>query len=98
MLRSDKKRLMDSVLVSVSQLAKAKSFRSEDIDESSRLVEDIGFESLDLARLVAILDFQTGLDPFSALVAVTSVRTVGDLCEAYAKAYEQGDLNRSDSR
>jgi acyl carrier protein len=97
MLKSDKKRVMDSVLASVSELAKEKSFRSEDVDESSRLVEDIGFESLDLARLVAILDFQTGLDPFSALVAVTSVRTVGDLCEAYAKAHEQGGSSRSDS-
>ena len=53
------------------------------IEESSRLGLDLGFESLDLALLVARLEVATGLDPFAEDVAITSIRTVGDVVSAY---------------
>ena len=53
------------------------------IEDSSRLGLDLGFESLDLALLVARLEVATGLDPFAEEVAITSIRTVGDVVSAY---------------
>lgn len=49
-----------------------------------RLSADLGLTSLDLAQLVAALEIALDADPFQELVAVTSVRTVGDLERAYA--------------
>ena len=70
------------------------------IEASSRLGLDLGFESLDLALLVARLEVATGLDPFAEDVAITSIRTVGDVVSAYrhmggppaSGGYEDEDL------
>jgi acyl carrier protein len=49
------------------------------------LVKDLGLDSLGLARLVAVLEMKTGWDPFAEHVAITSIRTVSDLCKAYRR-------------
>lgn len=56
------------------------------ITNQQRLAGDLGLRSLDLAQLVALLEINTGVDPFAAHVAITDVRTVGDLCDAYRVA------------
>jgi acyl carrier protein len=59
----------------------------------------LGLSSLDLAIVVAELESALGIDPFSKIVSITSVRSVDDLVEAYLKAYlprqpedQDGDL------
>jgi acyl carrier protein len=47
------------------------------------LLVDTGLASLDLAALVARLERVWRLDPFLEAVAITEIRTVGDLCRAY---------------
>jgi len=54
---------------------------------TEKLHETLGLDSLDLATLVAELEAKLDVDPFVNLVALTSVRTVGDLVQAYQKAY-----------
>lgn len=49
----------------------------------------LGLSSLDLAIVVAELESALGVDPFSRIVPITSVRSVDDLIEAYLKAYLQ---------
>lgn len=61
----------------------------EEVRAEQGLVEDLGLKSLDLARIVAKLDNELGVDPFSEAVAITSIRTVGDLCEAYCQCFEE---------
>ena len=51
------------------------------------LVDDLRLESLDVAELVALLEDKLGVDPFAA-TAITSVRTVADLCNAYRPALQ----------
>jgi acyl carrier protein len=48
----------------------------------------LGLSSLDLAIVVAELESALGVDPFSRIVSITSVRSVDDLVEAYLKAYQ----------
>jgi acyl carrier protein len=47
------------------------------------LLVDTGLASLDLAALIARLERVWRVDPFLEAVAITEIRTVGDLCRAY---------------
>jgi len=47
----------------------------------------LGLSSIDLAIVVAELESALGVDPFSKIISITSVRSVDDLVEAYLKAY-----------
>ena len=51
-----------------------------------KLSATLGLSSLDLAFLVAELEAELGVDPFAKLVSITSVRSVGDLVQAYQQA------------
>lgn len=67
----------------------------EEVRAEQGLVEDLGLKSLDLARIVAKLDTELGVDPFSEAVAITSIRTVGDLCEAYSQCFEAEEADEA---
>jgi acyl carrier protein len=56
------------------------------LSPSMGLVDEIGLSSLNFARIIAMLEMKTGLDPFRALVSVTDIRTLGDLSRAYGLA------------
>lgn len=71
----------------VLQIAKQKTATIEKVENHDHLTQDLGFRSLDLAQLVAILEFKVGVDPFAKLVPVTSIRTVGDVCDAYRRCF-----------
>jgi acyl carrier protein len=73
----------------VLQIAQQKSAAITEVNSEQKLNADLGFSSLDLAQLVAILEMKLNADPFAKLVSITSVRTVGDLCEAYEKYFNQ---------
>ena len=62
--------------------------RSGIIEDSSELVKDLGFSSLDVAELVAVLEMDLEVDPFSDGVSLMEVRTYGDFCTVYEKACE----------
>jgi hypothetical protein len=53
-----------------------------------RIVQDLGLRSLDLARIVAKLEVDLGRDPFVQHVALTSIRVLADLCDAYLSTSE----------
>jgi acyl carrier protein len=57
--------------------------RSMTVREDMTLNGEVGLSSLELAELVSLLEQRFGLDPFRRSVAITSIRTVGDLCRAY---------------
>jgi acyl carrier protein len=56
------------------------------VGNAQRLGADLGLGSLDLARLVAVLEIRLGVDPFGAEANLGDMRTVGDLCLAYRRA------------
>jgi acyl carrier protein len=58
----------------------------EHLDEEQLLVDQLGLTSLHLARLLAVLEMELDTDPFSDEVPITSMRTVGDLLDAYDPA------------
>ena len=57
------------------------------LESATRLVDDLGLDSLDLAQTVVLLERSLGVDPFrQKLMEQTSLRTVGDLILIYAKS------------
>ncbi len=46
---------------------------------------EMGFKSIDLARIVALAEIGLGVDPFETR-PITDIRTVGDLCRVYEDA------------
>jgi acyl carrier protein len=79
--------LKQTVYKTIQRVAKSKSLEIETIHDHDALVDNLGLKSLDLARITAILELQLDADPFAELVSLTSIRTVGDLCAAYAQCF-----------
>lgn len=48
-----------------------------------KLNANLGLTSLDLARLVSLLEEKFRVDPFQEKFSITSIRTVGDLVNSY---------------
>lgn len=74
----------------IAELCHVASLRGVELGEvqRDRGLADLGLKSLDLAHLIAALERRLGADPFLKLVPITSVRTVGDLCDAYRRCLE----------
>jgi hypothetical protein len=73
----------------IAKVAAEKGLDLKTVQKHQKLVGDIGFKSIDLARIIAILEIKLNADPFAKLVPITSVQTVGDLCHAYRLCFEQ---------
>jgi acyl carrier protein len=82
------KEVEETVHRAVCRVARQRSPAVQRVDNGQRLTIELGLKSLDLAKLVAILELELGVDPFAKLVPITEVRTVGDLCNAYHLALE----------
>ena len=91
---------MDMIDVTVREIlqdvAEDDSRHIEEIELDHQLVEDLGFDSLTMARIIAILEHRFSVDPFSTTVAITSIRTVGDLAGAYRKCL-RGEQTATDT-
>jgi len=73
----------------IAKVAGEKKLDLEKVLKTQKLVGDIGFKSIDLARIIAILEIKLDVDPFSKLVPITSIQTVGDLCNAYQLCFSE---------
>ena len=49
----------------------------------STLIHDLGFGSLDIAQLIAMLEFEFEIDLFEEGITLSEIRTVENLCELY---------------
>ena len=89
----------------IAKVAEEKGLDLKTVGLTQKLVTDIGFKSIDLARIIAIMEIKLCVDPFSKLVPITSIQTVGDLCDAYQLCFADDqdaackpDFERSESR
>lgn len=58
--------------------------RPVELSDGLNLVHDLGFSSLDLAQLVAILENVLDCDPFAEGASIEELKTVGDVCRVYS--------------
>lgn len=74
----------ETIGAAVMEIA-SRSSQVTEIQPEQLLTRDLGFSSLDYAELVATLEATLSVDPFSQDVAITSIRSVNDLYQAYQK-------------
>jgi acyl carrier protein len=77
--------LEEKILSTVMDVARRRNPSLTAVRREQSLVGELGLDSLDLAQVVAMLEGELGFDPF-ATSAISQVKTVGDLCEAYARS------------
>jgi len=82
----NKRETVRAVLLDIVNEVTKPAEEIEELDEEQLLVDQLGLTSLDLARLVAVLEMELDADPFTDEVPITGVRTVGDLLDAYDPA------------
>jgi hypothetical protein len=83
-LESDAKRgeeIERAVLSVLRKVGEERGIASGDFGKLRNLL-DLGFKSVDLARIVALLEVRLGSDPF-VHVPITGIRSVEDLIAAY---------------
>ena len=76
----------ETVLATLLEIARTHLPDRATIAPGDVLVDDLGFESLDLALAVAELEAKLGLDPFATETTIGTVRTVGDFVTVYQRA------------
>lgn len=81
--------LKQEIYATVQSVVEEEGIDVSEIHDHDALGDDLGLRSIDIARIIAILELQLAVDPFAELVPITSVRTVGDLWAAYAKCFSQ---------
>jgi acyl carrier protein len=80
--RPDAAEIRQTVHRAIAEIVE-RSGRTTPVFGDDDLLVDTGLASLDLAALVARLERVWRVDPFLEAVAITEIRTVGDLCRAY---------------
>ncbi|MEC2352648.1 acyl carrier protein [Bacillus velezensis] len=69
----------------IQDIQEQQSYRAVEAGDDVRVIEDLGFSSLDIAQLVAQMEMETGVDPFSQGETISSITTVGSICDNYQK-------------
>ncbi|MFQ5565792.1 MAG: acyl carrier protein [Paracoccaceae bacterium] len=75
-------RVEETVTGTVAAVMTARDLDPGMIEPQARLSETLGLRSLDLAQIVLTLEEELKVDPFQT-IPITSIRTVGDLTDAY---------------
>jgi acyl carrier protein len=74
------KTVIDSAILNIQEM---RAHRKINLDDDLRLTYDLGFSSLDIAQLVAQLELELGVDPFSQGVSIAEITTIGSLYRVY---------------
>ena len=72
----------------VEEIQEQEAYRPVALNEGLRIVNDLGFKSLDVAQLIASLELEFGIDPFAQGVSIKDVVTLGDLYKVYYDCVE----------
>lgn len=79
--------IKNTVIQYIKQISEENDHPIAEVLGHQSIVEDLGMASLEIATLISFLGADLDVDPFSNnTIAITDIRTVDDLCEAYEKA------------
>lgn len=68
---------------SIQAIQEQQGYQAVDVQLDSDLVKDFGLASLDIAQLVAMMEGELGVDPFSSGATLDQVATVLDMVDLY---------------
>lgn len=84
----DEQGVEDRIMTTLAELAVERGFVGR-VEPHLSLTDDLGFDSLGLAQLVATLELDLGFDPFET-EPFAGVRTVTDLIQTYRRGARSG--------
>lgn len=68
---------------SIESIQEQQGYQKVEVQPRSELIHDLGFASLDIAQLVAMMEGELGIDPFTHGATLDQVVTVNDLASLY---------------
>lgn len=69
---------------SIAAIQDQQNYAKVDIQSESNLANDLGFASLDIAQLVAMMEGELEMDPFANGATLDQVSTVNDMVKLYS--------------
>ncbi|MEE0930057.1 MAG: phosphopantetheine-binding protein [Acutalibacteraceae bacterium] len=76
--------IFEVVKESIEEILSLDETNCVEVSLNSKLVDDLGLKSLDIAQLIAMLEIEFDKDPFSeGTASLANIITVNDLCEVY---------------
>jgi acyl carrier protein len=79
----------------ILQVAREQSIEVKDLKPEYSVVDTLGFSSLDVATLTALLENTFKVDPFgSGLASITEIRTLQDMFNLYNRCLNQGEAKQ----
>ena len=76
----------EPIQAEIRRLLQSRGYPDLAISTNDTLTGTLGLPSLEVLALLPRLNAMFGVDPFAAELAVTDLRTVGDLVRAYSNA------------
>jgi len=67
----------------IAEIQERNAYPKKAIVDDAIIVKHLGFNSLGVAELVAVLEMELGVDPFSEGASIMDVHTVGELIAVY---------------
>jgi acyl carrier protein len=80
----------------IERVAREQALELAPLEGRHRIVDDLGFSSLDVATLTAFLESIFHVDPFATNMAViTEIVTMKDVCDVYDRCINNTAANES---
>lgn len=77
-----------TILSVIREIQERNNYPLKEISDDTMIVKNLGFTSLDVAELVAVLEMELGVDPFSQGVSIMNIHTAGELFSVYSRSTE----------
>ena len=82
---SDKNKIKTIVYNTIKNICIVEKKNEQEIEDKTRIIDDLNFTSLDIAQLVATMEVETSIDPFANGASLSDIQTVGDFYNLYSK-------------
>lgn len=95
-MKMNKTEIEKSVIDCVMQVAREQNIKILDLKPTHSVVDNLGFSSLDVATLTALLENTFKIDPFTlGYASITEIRTIQDMFNLYDHCLNNPDtLNK----
>ena len=72
-----------TVYAVLREIQERNNYPLKELKDDLKVVKNLGFSSLDVAELVAVLEMELGVDPFAQGVSIMEIHSIGELIQAY---------------
>jgi acyl carrier protein len=78
--------LAEKIKHAIREIQEQQGYRIVELDDKMDILNTLGFQSLDIAQLIAMLELDLGVDPFSNGASLSELTTIKNLYEIYNEA------------